>query len=467
MPHYNADKIKESLRILGFAPNEHLNPNKLKRNYLKTIQRVHPDQGGNDYLCQQVNEAKDILEWWISIGQPSQNWEFENSQESREKPKEEEQKSTPEKNFFTWIEHPLIHKNYNRFKLLSIKGKLFVIVLSILGLSCLHDLIFPTTVHNNPKLVQTENTSPPPPISEQVRASMPAAENKYKETDTQRIARETGLLITQISDKGEQLPANGYVSDASYRIKFKGKEIDRDSLNSYLRFDSLYTVNNRQVVLVAYITGGNACPATYKLITIFENDAKISKEFGNCGAPTVNTLPDELQFEFYDGYGKRILNTYKDGNLKEIKLTHTRIKDPDDKTNDYQYLLKHVSSSNLENILEDKKLADTLTTLLGSKNFEGLKKRLDLAYVTRTGDFIEISGQQAHAGGSEEAYLMIELNGEHLYAGILSTDFNATPLKSSIKLFSDKPAMFTSIPNNMQEWIDKYPDAKKEWVFKE
>ena len=50
---------QEARQILGI--NDQADEHEIMLAHRKLIQRVHPDQGGNDYLASQINQAKDTL----------------------------------------------------------------------------------------------------------------------------------------------------------------------------------------------------------------------------------------------------------------------------------------------------------------------------------------------------------------------------------------------------------------------
>lgn len=50
---------EEALDILGLEANP--SPSQIKDAHLKLIKKIHPDQGGSDYLATKINQARDIL----------------------------------------------------------------------------------------------------------------------------------------------------------------------------------------------------------------------------------------------------------------------------------------------------------------------------------------------------------------------------------------------------------------------
>lgn len=51
--------VKEALQILGLEPGA--SREEIIAAHKKLIQKLHPDQGGNDYLAAQLNAARDLL----------------------------------------------------------------------------------------------------------------------------------------------------------------------------------------------------------------------------------------------------------------------------------------------------------------------------------------------------------------------------------------------------------------------
>lgn len=95
-----------------------------------------------------------------------------------------------------------------------------------------------------------------------------------------------------------------------------------------------------EVVVVSVNSGGNACPAQFRVVRIVENGAQVSEEFGDCAdSPTITLkqLPEEeIAFGFpgyyqlwqtrEPGFVKPAPTTYvyKKGVLKELKATNAK-----------------------------------------------------------------------------------------------------------------------------------------------
>lgn len=58
-PDFSSMTRDQAQEILGV--NEKANQKDIKAAHRRIIQKIHPDQGGSDYLAAQVNRAKDIL----------------------------------------------------------------------------------------------------------------------------------------------------------------------------------------------------------------------------------------------------------------------------------------------------------------------------------------------------------------------------------------------------------------------
>jgi hypothetical protein len=92
-----------------------------------------------------------------------------------------------------------------------------------------------------------------------------------------------------------------------------------------------------EVVVVSVNSGGNACPAQFRVVRIVENGAQVSDEFGDCAdSPTITLkqLPEEEITFGFPGYYQLwqtrepgfvkpapTAYVYKKGVLKELKAT--------------------------------------------------------------------------------------------------------------------------------------------------
>ena len=58
-PRGNRMSSDEALRVLGLKPGA--GPDEIREAHHRLMLKVHPDQGGSDYLAAKLNEAKDVL----------------------------------------------------------------------------------------------------------------------------------------------------------------------------------------------------------------------------------------------------------------------------------------------------------------------------------------------------------------------------------------------------------------------
>jgi hypothetical protein len=247
-------------------------------------------------------------------------------------------------------------------------------------------------------------------------------------------------------------------------VNYQGRTLLEDDSSAYVNFESLNFLGDEQVVLLSQASGGNACNATYKLISIYDGMAHVSQDFGNCSVPEVTkTANDELIFIFYDGYGKRLVNQYKNHQMTEEKINVPLKRDPDS-ANGFNYLKKYAAKNDVESMLQDRKLNPQLVDLLGM-NWEGFKQRLDLYSVTTTEKFIIVTGLMAHSGGSDEAMVMIGLDGSELYAATLETDYGVKPPLQTIHAYSNQPALYSVAPQEMQTWIANFKTPNVQWKY--
>lgn len=80
---HNKLSTQDARAILGIPDDVELNSFLLKEYYLKTVKRVHPDAGGNDFLAKQVNQANELLEEHIKVEKKSYKFASEDAQTNK------------------------------------------------------------------------------------------------------------------------------------------------------------------------------------------------------------------------------------------------------------------------------------------------------------------------------------------------------------------------------------------------
>lgn len=130
----------------------------------------------------------------------------------------------------------------------------------------------------------------------------------------------------------------------------------------------------------------------------------------------------------------------------------------------YGYLQKYADNDGIENILTDSKLRPRLKKMMGN-GFPELEKRLKMSDGHVVDDYIIMTGQMQHSGGNDEACLAIALDGSHIYAAFLKTDYTTKNVKRTIRIYSDKPAMRSNIPKEMEDWVSQYKNTTTQWKY--
>lgn len=230
----------------------------------------------------------------------------------------------------------------------------------------------------------------------------------------------------------------------------------------YVSFEPpVYTLSNAKLVLVSLAAGGNACGATYRLITIENNTATPSEEFGNCSTPEVTPAADHIDFTFYKSYGSREVETYKNGTFTKSLLTLPPNENPSNNGKDFSHLATQTDRDNVENILTDSALAPTLTALMGS-DFEKLKERLEVMSdpVTQD-DYLILEGAMSHAFTIEEGFLAVSLSGKQVYAAILTLAPD-TSGATIVRAYTNGNTAVDA-PAAMQAWLQSHPESKVSW----
>jgi hypothetical protein len=122
-----------------------------------------------------------------------------------------------------------------------------------------------------------------------------------------------------------------------WELRFAGKSVLQIEGASFVHFEAHFpNLSMGEVVVVSVNSGGNACPAQFRVVRVISDDkVEVSEEFGDCSdspAITLRQLPEEeLSFGFpgyYQlwrardpGFRKPTPTTYvyRKGVLKELK----------------------------------------------------------------------------------------------------------------------------------------------------
>lgn len=274
----------------------------------------------------------------------------------------------------------------------------------------------------------------------------------------QSLATDYGITLTHPD-------AAQHTADPSagrHIITYKGKDILEEK-DSYVDFVApLYELKNgEKVIVVSMSAGGNACAATYRLIILKDNAARATAPFGNCAEPEISATSEKIDFRFYDGYGRRAMETYQDGKMTERSDILPLGKDPNNNGSNFAYLANYTSRDDVEKILIDDTVAPLLDRVMGN-DFPLLKKRLEVMGEPEVGDeFIVLQGGMPHAFTQEEGYLALSLTSHDVYAAILTTGEQKT-----IRAYTNVPQDKTTPPPSLQGWFNAYPEAKPVWTYK-
>jgi len=166
------------------------------------------------------------------------------------------------------------------------------------------------------------------------------------------------LLLTtharaQGGGDGETLPTKAGVlgihrvgdeSDLKWELRLGGRKVFETDGQSFVHFEAFFpNLSQGEVAVVSLNSGGNACPAQFRVVRVVAADkVEVSDEFGDCAdAPTITLkqLPEEeLTFGFpgyyqlwqsrEPGFRRPPPSTwvYKKGVLRELKPAATRRK---------------------------------------------------------------------------------------------------------------------------------------------
>ncbi len=289
-----------------------------------------------------------------------------------------------------------------------------------------------------------------------------AAHADESDVYVQSLATDYGLTMRQLDEKGAVLDKDAGPIGKRI-ISYKGKDI-LEKHEMYVDFvGPLYKLGDESLVLVALSSGGNACGATYVLISLKDGAAKTTPEFGNCAEPEITATPTAVEFRFYDGYGKRIVETYSNGAVTEAKTTLPLNADPNNNGKDFNYLAPYTDRDNVEKILTDSTVSPMLAQLMGP-DADKLKERLEVMDSPELrDDYLVMQGGMAHGFTEEEAVLALSLTSHNIYAAILTNDNG----QQTIRAYTNAPrgAEGVQAPPAMKAWLERYPDARLNWVF--
>jgi hypothetical protein len=133
----------------------------------------------------------------------------------------------------------------------------------------------------------------------------------------------------------------GGEDDLNWELRLGRKTLQSMEGASFVHFVAHFMqLNMGEVVVVSINSGGNACPAQFRVVRIVEGGAQVSEEFGDCAdSPTITLkqLPEEeIAFGFpgyyqlwqtrEPGFVKPAPTTYvyKKGVLKELKAANAK-----------------------------------------------------------------------------------------------------------------------------------------------
>jgi hypothetical protein len=278
------------------------------------------------------------------------------------------------------------------------------------------------------------------------------------------LAQEYGLTIRHVDAAGKPPSTEESAAVGRQVIAYKGKDIVEKN-DMMVNFEApLYQLGAERVVLVALSSGGNACGATYMLISLKDGAANSSDEFGNCNDPQVQATPDSLQFTFNDGYAKRLIVTYKNGRITEENTTLPPHVDPKNTGRDFSYLATYTDRDDVEKILSDSSVAPLMSRVMAA-DWELLKDRLDVMEAPEIQDgFIVLQGGLPHSFTAEEGFLAISLTGTDVYAAILTTAESDKSIRAYTN--AERTRNGPNPPPAMQAWFASHAEASPKWTFR-
>jgi hypothetical protein len=161
-------------------------------------------------------------------------------------------------------------------------------------------------------------------------------------TGSSAFAREDKVEESMMTGAGSlDIVRVGGEGELEWELRLGTKSIVSFGGASFVHFVAHFPqLSMGEVVVVSVNSGGNACPAQFRVVRIVENGAQVSDEFGDCAdSPTITLkqLPEEEITFGFPGYYQLwqtrepgfvkpapTAYVYKKGVLKELKATNAK-----------------------------------------------------------------------------------------------------------------------------------------------